>query len=298
MGRMLVIANRDAGAAADAELARALAVLRGCADVELRTTGDARDLDRALAEADGRTVVVAGGDGSLHAVVGALHRRGELTDRVLALVPLGTGNDFARGLRIPLDTAEAARQACTGAVEDLDLVVDDSGGAVVNNVHAGAGAQASVRGQRWKDRLNRFGLGRLGYPIGAAMTATRNTRYRLRVEVDGEVVADVDRPVLAVAIGNSPYVGGGTAVTPRADPDDGKVEVMVSFATGRLTRLGFALRLLRAEHYQRPDVRHLRASRVAVSGAAFSFSADGEIRGPVRRREWHVERNAWRLVVG
>ena len=58
-----------------------------------------------------RRIVVAGGDGSLHAVVTALHRRHELASRTLGLIPLGTGNDFARTLGIPLDAGRGRGRA-------------------------------------------------------------------------------------------------------------------------------------------------------------------------------------------
>ena len=78
-------------------------------------------------------------------------------------------------------------------------IVDEVGEVVVNSVHAGAGAQASRRGARWKDRLHSIGvgkvnLGKLGYPIGAALAAVRPPFVRLRVEVDGELVVDYDQP--------------------------------------------------------------------------------------------------------
>ncbi len=81
----------------------------------------------------------------------------------------------------------------------MDLIVDEVGQVVVNNVHVGAGAQASRRATRWKERLGSVGvgkvnLGKLGYPIGAAITAWNPPVLRLRVEVDGEVVNDLDRP--------------------------------------------------------------------------------------------------------
>ena len=52
----------------------------------------------------------------------------------------------------------------------------------------------------------------------------------MHVEVDGEVVNDVDRPVLMVAIGNGGNVGGGTELTPDADTEDGQLDVMISHA--------------------------------------------------------------------
>ena len=116
-------------------------------------------------------------------------------------------------------------------------MVDELGGVVVNNVHVGAGAQASRRGAPLEaaarlDRLGKLNLGKLGYPIGAFLAAFKPPQVRLRVEVDGQVVVDIDDPVLMVAIGNGTSVGGGTELTPEADPEDGKVDVMISRAVG------------------------------------------------------------------
>ena len=79
------------------------------------TTTNPGELDGVLHRAGCRSIVVAGGDGSLHAVVSALHRRHELAERTLGLIPLGTGNDFARALDIPLDPAEAAAALLAGS---------------------------------------------------------------------------------------------------------------------------------------------------------------------------------------
>ena len=68
------------------------------------------ELDGVLHRAGCRSIVVAGGDGSLHAVITALHRRHELAERTLGLIPLGTGNDFARALEIPLDPGRGGRR--------------------------------------------------------------------------------------------------------------------------------------------------------------------------------------------
>jgi hypothetical protein len=176
--------------------------------------------------------VVAGGDGSLHLVVQHLHRRGELDDADLALVPLGTGNDLARALDIPLDPLAAAELALRGTPRPLDLVVDDDGGVTVNAVHLGIGAEAAQRSARLKGLL-----GPLAYPLGAVAAGFRSTGTQLRVEVDGKVLVD-DR-VLMVGIANGPGIGGGTALHPRAVVDDGLVDVMVSTATGPFARVRF-----------------------------------------------------------
>jgi YegS/Rv2252/BmrU family lipid kinase len=294
---VLVIANALAGAGETEALETALGVLREDVDVEVAKTGNPGELDGVLHRAGCRRIVVAGGDGSLHSVIAALYRRHELERRTLGLIPLGTGNDFARTLDIPLDAGEAAAVVVAGATRKMDLIVDELGGVVVNNVHAGASAQASRRGNRWKKRLGPYGFGILGYPIGAALAAVRPPFVRLLIEVDGEVLADMDRHVLMVAVGNGTSVGGGTEVTPDADPEDGKLDVMVSYASGPVERFVYAAQLYRGSHPEREDVLYRRAQQVTVSGEDFWLSADGEIQGPERRRSWHLERAAYSMIV-
>ena len=296
MDPLLVIANADAGGGETEALEIALGVLRERVDVEVARTGNPGELDGVLHRAGCRRIVVAGGDGSLHAVVNALHRRHELAARTLGVIPLGTGNDFARTLGIPLDPAAAAAAFLSGTPRRMDLIVDELGGIVVNSVHGGASAQASRRGARWKKRLGPYGFGILGYPIGAALAAVKPPFVRLRIEVDGEVVADMDRHVLMVAVGNGASVGGGTELTPDADPRDGCLDVMVSFATGPLERIGYAVALFASRHPERDDVLTCRAHQVTISGEDFWLAADGEIQGPERRRSWHLEQAAWTMV--
>lgn len=272
-------------------LQRALAVLRTGAEVEVAQTGEDGALQAALDRRDNRTLVVAGGDGSLHLIVSQLFERGELGDTVLGLLPLGTGNDFARGTEIPLDVEAAARVIIGRHVRGVDLIVDGDDKVVVNNVHLGIGADASRYGARWKQRL-----GRVGYPIGLLQAAFTDP-YRLRVAVDDEVVSDDDRPVLEVSIGNGSTVGGGLALHPGADPDDGRLDVLVAFASGRWRRVTYGLDLFRGRHPQRRDVEHRKATHVKVSGQPVHLSADGEISGPVTGAEWRLMRNAMTVIL-
>jgi diacylglycerol kinase (ATP) len=221
---------------------------------------------------------------------------------VLGLIPLGTGNDFARGLGIPLEASDAAYVVLSGEVTPIDLLVDELGGIVVNSVHVGAGAHASRIGAGIKDVLGKVGvgrlnLGRLAYPLGAAATALNPPTLRLRVKIDGEVVQDLDREVLMVALGNGSSVGGGAELTPDADPRDGRIDVMISRSVEPMARLGYAVRLGRGSHPEREDVTYRKGETVSVSGEEFWCSADGEIYGPERQRTWHIERGAYRLIL-
>ena len=302
MDPLLVITNSDAGSSDEESLRQALGVLRGSASVEVQATSNPGELDGVLHRAGSRRIIVAGGDGSLHAVIAALHRRNDLKNAVLGLLPLGTGNDFARGTGIPLDIAEAARVILEGEPRKMDLVVDELGEVVVNGVHVGAGANASRRGARWKERLGSVGVGKLnlgkvGYPIGALLTAWNPPLVRLHVEVDGELVNDVDEKILMVAIGNGSSVGGGAELTPEATPEDGKLDLMISRATRPSERFMYAVRLGFARHHLAEEATYLRGTSVSVSGGPFWCSADGEIYGPERQRTWHVEPEAYSMVL-
>ena len=302
MDPLLVITNSGAGTSDQETLELALAILRESASVEVAATRDPGELDGVLHRAGSRRIVVAGGDGSLHAVVAALHRRNELSGKTLALLPLGTGNDFARSTDVPLDIEDAARLVLDGEPRPVDLIVDETGEIVVNSVHVGAGAQASRKAHKWKSRLGNIGvgklnIGKLGYPIGAVLAAVNPPSHRLRVEIDGTVAVDVDQPVLMVAIGNGANVGGGTELTPEADPESGRLDVMIALAVSPSAKVGYAFHLSRGRHHERDDVLYLRGREVSVRGEEFWASADGEIYGPERSRTWRLQRAAYDMVL-
>ncbi|HET8916182.1 MAG TPA: diacylglycerol kinase family protein [Propionibacteriaceae bacterium] len=292
MDSILLLTNGQAGSADDEKLDVAVAALRISATVEVRVTSRQAELDAVLDHLERRQLVVAGGDGSFHGVVAALNRRNELGQTVLGLIPLGTGNDFARAVGIPLDPEAAARAVLAGKVGPIDLVVDDAGDVVVNNVRVGMGADASRQAIKWKERL-----GRLGYAVGAAKAALRPNVLRVLILVDEELVADVDRAVLDISVGNGATVGGGLTVNPSADPQSGQMDVMLSFAVGPVARIGYGIDLLRCRHLTRRDVLHRRGNTVSISGTAFYPSSDGEVSGPVSNRTWRVLKSAFQMTL-
>jgi diacylglycerol kinase family enzyme len=283
---VLVITNAAAGGSARVEAA--LRVLRGAGEVEVAATETPADCDAAVARRAGRRVVVCGGDGSVHTVVAALHRAGGLAEPV-GLIPLGTGNDLARAVGLPLDPAAAAEVVLTGRPRTLDLLLDDDGGVVVNAVHLGVGAEAARRAASLKPRL-----GRLAYLVGGVSAGLAAPGWSLTVRVDGTEL--VSGRVLQVGIGLGRSVGGGSPLTPHSVLDDRQADVVVSEAVGPLARIGYGLRLRRGSHVDRPDVRTARGGTVEAVGDPFHYNADGEIRGPVPRRVWTIDPRGWQLI--
>jgi diacylglycerol kinase (ATP) len=289
----LIVMNAAAGNTDEATVEQAMRRLRSAAaDVEVERAGTPDQLDDILDRRGDRIVVVAGGDGSLHLMIDAVRRRGELDKVDLGLLPLGTGNDFARGTGIPLEPEAAAAVLLEVDASPVDLLVDSAGRIVVNAVHLGVGVEAARRAKAWKSRL-----GRPAFAIGALIAGARTQGFRKDVLVDGKVVAGRRRQLLQVAIGNAPTIGGGTPILPDAEIDDGQLDVIVSYAIGRWARLGYALHLKRGVHRRRPDVREFRGRRVTVRARHFWYNADGELYGPESDVTWHVEPGAFRLLL-
>lgn len=290
---MLVLTNERAGRTEQESVAAVVAELATATPVELFRCRQAADLHDLLARRDGRPVVVIGGDGSLHAFLRHLWHSGQADDCPVGVVPLGTGNDFARAIGMPLDPRDAARALLPMRERRADLIVDDAGGVVVNAVHVGVGAHAAVAARPLKPYLRQ-----VSFPIGAAVAGARARGWRLRVEVDGTLVADGRRRALMVGVSNAPTIAGGSGLlAPGASPFDGRCHVTVSSAVGPLARIGYAARLRRGTHHGSDDVLGLTGTTVTVSGEEFHTNADGETRGPMTGRSWTVRPAAWRCLV-
>ncbi|MFB9378492.1 diacylglycerol/lipid kinase family protein [Kineococcus gynurae] len=292
---ILAVANAKAGTAKAAVLDAVMRELARHADAELRLTETLEDLRDTLLDPGGRRLVLMGGDGTVHTALQLLHDAGA-ADAVgpLGLIPLGTGNDLARSLRLPLEPVTAAVVAATGTPRGLELLVDDLDRVTVNTVHAGIGASATARAQRWKSSL-----GAAAYPVGAAWAGVSAGRgYPLRVEVDGEVLVDGDRPVLMVGVGIGGTIGGGAPLVPGADPHDGVADVVVSTSTSPWARVGFARGLRQGVHVERQDVTTARGHVVEVSARSghFRLNSDGEVGDPRTSVRWEMRADAWRAV--
>lgn len=294
--RLLLISNASAGTNEEEALRPALEVLRGRYQVEQVETADADELGEALARADGCPIVVVGGDGSLHAVVNALYSLDLLEAARLGLIPLGTGNDFARGVDLPLEPDEAAEVIVEDHLVPVDLIVDSRSQVSINAVHLGVGAQASRAAEKWKPRFAKVKLGKLGYVAGVLQAGARPEFIEVAVTVDGEEHHPRGH-ISQVAIGNGSTVGGGTELVPGADPSSGQLVVIISRARGRIARLLYLTRLRTGKHHLMREVIRLQGRHVRVEGDGFYLSADGEIDGPHRCLEWDLQAGAVRMYL-
>ncbi|MFE2096130.1 diacylglycerol kinase [Streptomyces sp. PTD9-10] len=228
---------------------------------------------RALGRRGSRRPVVVGDDRALVRAVTLLHRHRELAGCALSVVPVG-GTALAESLGVPAGAVAAARAVLDGAERRLDLLVDDSDGVVLGAlgipsapVRAASAEPVGVpSGHPWLRTTYRSLVRTLAPrpPRLAAVPAPGPAR--LRVELDGETLVDLDQPVEAVS------------VTPGSR---GMAEVEV-----RPLSVGAEATPLQA-----------RGRAVTVIGSDFRYRADAQVSGPVRRRTWTVREAAWALTL-
>jgi YegS/Rv2252/BmrU family lipid kinase len=296
MRSLLAIANAEAGSTTDEAVEAAIATLRGSYDVTVARTSTPDDLASALARPhDLDAIAVLGGDGSLHAVVDALHAAGRLADVTVGLVPLGTGNDFAATLDIPADDPGLAVDLIVrGFTRQVDVIVDGDDTVVVNAAHIGIGADAAAAARPWKGLL-----GPVGYVVGAVLTSVKGLTTpgaRLEIRIDDETLPR-KRPVIQLAVGNGRFVGGGTELLPKADPFDGRLDVAVVYTSSRRRRIAYAWRVRRGDHHQHEDVVYLQGASVDVHGDPLASTSDGELSPASPRHSWRIEPGALRMFV-
>lgn len=223
-------------------------------------------------------VVAAGGDGTVHEVVnGLLAEAGAGPVPRLGIVPLGTGNDLARSLGIPAGVAGAREVLQGGVVRRLDVVgcTPEAPGSVERYyANFALGGFAGDVSRRIDPGLRRR-WGSLVYLRAALPGLARLVRYGVEVRVDGERLAHPE--VLAVVLANGRYLGHGIPIAPRAEPDDGVLDLLVIPDTSALRLAGVVARVLAGRHLASPRVVWRRAKEVVVrADPPMPFNADGE----------------------
>jgi diacylglycerol kinase (ATP) len=233
------------------------------------------DAERQAAEAvaaGAGAVVAVGGDGTVHAAVQAVAG----TSAALAVVPAGTGNDLVRALGIPTDAVAAARAAAEDLAAGTHRTID--AGRTADRWWATVlccGFDSAV-----SDRANRlrWPKGRRRYDIAVLAELARLRAVELTLVLDGEAQT---LPVTMVAVGNTPWYGGGMKVCPGADPTDGLFDVTVVGPTTRLELMRTKPKLTAGTHIEHAMVSVHRAARVELSSPGVTTYADGEPVAPL-----------------
>ncbi|MER5745614.1 diacylglycerol kinase [Streptomyces sp. NPDC002225] len=266
--------NPTAGSGRGAHAAQPAASALRDAGFSVRTVlgVDADDaLERAREAVAGGTgaLITVGGDGmmslALQAVAG--------TTTPLGVVAVGTGNDFARALGLPIrEPAAAGRLAAEalkgGTVREIDLgrVGERWFGSVLAS---GFDSRVNDRGNRMRWIGGRF---KYDLAIVAELAAFKPIPYRVRL--DGGPVREIEATLIAV--GNGTTYGGGMRICAEAVMDDGLFDVTVVGDCSRATLLKVFPRVYKGTHLDHPKVTVHRVSSIELAAAGVTAYADGE----------------------
>jgi diacylglycerol kinase (ATP) len=237
------------------------------------TTGAEAERQATEAVAAGVGALVAvGGDGSAHAALQAVAG----TTTPLAVVPAGTGNDLALALGIPRAPLAAARAAAEDLLAGTDRSIDlgrTAGRWWATVLCCGFDSAVTDRANRL-----RWPRGRHRYDVAILAELAQLRPREVELVLDGERTIV---PVTLVAVGNTPWYGGGMKVCPAAVPTDGLFDVTVVGPMTRRELVRSRPRLTAGTHVDHSAVTVHRAARVELASPGVSTYADGEPVAPL-----------------
>lgn len=214
-------------------------------------------------------VVVAGGDGTVHEAVNGWMKGGG--GAPLAVIPVGTGNDFTKMLNASHDWREACWRALRGETRRVD-VGRCNDYYFANGLGIGFDAQVALAANRidWIRSKAVYGVAL------AQVLLLQHRRPRVRVQYDGETLVT---DITLLTVNNGRVEGGSFVMAPDAEIDDGLLDVVVAKGMGRLSVVRFLPQVLSGRHINNPRVIKFRTTRLTVeSDTPLPVHADGELR--------------------
>ncbi len=233
--------------------------------------GQAVGLAKEAAQAGHRRVVAAGGDGTVQEVVqGLVDAAGGGEAGTLAVIPLGSGNDFAKMIGVSSNPAIAVRRLAGGHVRSVDVGCLGSR-VFVNGIGIGFDALVAVESRKIP-KLTGLPL----YMVAVLRTLLLTYRTpRVHIQMDN---VRLSQGITMIAVANGACYGGGFWVAPQADVQDGLLDVVLARELSRLAILRLLPHVVRGTHLDKEPVRSFRSRRVIVEAdEPLPIHADGEI---------------------
>lgn len=275
MAGTVVILNPEAGSVKN--VAAVVRRIRHLPDVEVRLTtrkGAATSFARTALRKGCEMIVAAGGDGTLNEVVNGIGATN--SDVRLGLIPLGTGNDFARTLGLPTELDEAIAVLAAGQTRAIDLVRVTSD-KVRYFVNVSAGGFSGLVNEKLTPAMKKT-WGPLAYLRGAVAALPQLRAYRTKVSFNKGKRLTLN--LYNVVIANGRYVAGGRLIAPKASIDDGLLDIILIKERPAVELALLAAQVALGNHLSSDAIVFRRAAKVTVnSRPGMWFNVDGELVG-------------------
>jgi diacylglycerol kinase (ATP) len=217
-------------------------------------------------------IVAAGGDGSVNSVVTGIVESN--ADPVLAVLPVGTGNDLARALEMPLEPLQAIEALSWGTLSSLDVVRATSS----EGTHLYANMLTAGNTGRYLHHMTaeiKSLWGPLCYLRGVVDVLRDLQVYRVQVACDDKPAEEFN--VLNIFVANGRYSGGGLAVSPRAALNDGRLDVVIVRDGDAIDIASLTTEYVIADYLEHELVEFRRAARVEITAVPpMPATADGD----------------------
>jgi diacylglycerol kinase (ATP) len=275
MGKTCIILNPVAGK--DRDLDDVVARLARLPNAEIRITGrrgSAARFARTALRKGRDTIVAAGGDGTLNEVINGIGEN--LGDAGVGLLPLGTGNDFARTIGVPVDLEEAIDLIAAGKTRKVDLVRVTSD-EVRYFVNVSAGGFSGLVDEKLTPKMKKT-WGPLAYLRSAAAALSELHSYRTTLAFDNSKPLTLD--LYNVVVANGRYVAGGRMIAPEASIDDGLLDIVLIPTRSAPELALLAAQVAMGTHLSNDAIVFRRAAKLTVnSKPRMCFNVDGELVG-------------------
>ena len=239
-------------------------------------SGDAEQLARQAIRENCNYIIAAGGDGTLNEVVNAM--AGHAKQIRLGILPLGTGNDFARSLGLSKSMEKNIVTLAKARTKRLDIVK------VRNNrtrhfINVATGGFSGVINEKMTRRIKRA-WGPLAYLRGAAAALPKLHTYKTGITVDDGERFSSD--VYNVIIANGRFAAAGLPVAPAADLSDGLLDLIIIPKLAATSLALLAAEIVLGKHLPNDAIIFRRARKIAVRARPkMCFNVDGELVGHV-----------------
>lgn len=229
-------------------------------------SGHARELAKEITEGHGNSVIVAGGDGTLHDVLNGFVN---FEDNALGIIPLGTGNDFAEGAGIPLNAKKAAELIVSATPSPVDFIELSSGLRSLNSVGMGIDVDVLKRAYGGKSKK------KSKYLHSLIVCLIKFRSYKFTVKYNGK---ESEHYGLIGAIGNGRQFGGGIKMFPEAKIDDGYLDLFVIDYFSKIKIIGAFIKLMRGKVNKIKQATAVRCKAVQfIPHDTYTIQADGEL---------------------
>lgn len=242
-----------------------------------------------------KTLVIIGGDGTVDEVLTGLPMDETYT---IGYIPVGSGNDFARGLGLPVDPTEALEHILSDKPADtIDIgTLKTDQGISHFGISSGIGYDAEVcekvATSRAKKILNKLHLGKLVYAYAAIRCIFTFYPCDMDIEIDDYKKLHYKKVYLIAAM-NLPYEGGGFLMAPQADAQNGELNFLIVKGVPKIALLFLFPTAYFGKHLLIPGIFILKGKKLRVHSKKSQYvHRDGEIAGHTDTLTWTIEKES------